>query len=155
MLAHKVDGENPGGYSDLLLAVRKLERRTMARDPLSPKTAVTSVLNVTCSQTSGNLFPLHNLKGNCTFTAQAVTIGSNEVDKNSSAKREGDAETTTSAAEEAKTSAREGGIDQCMEYIIHFANAVKLYEQRNRSCFGCRSPYHVMWDCPKDISKTA
>ena len=57
MLAHKVDGENPAGYSDLLLAAQKLERRAEARDPLPPKTAETSRLNVTCSQTPGNLFP--------------------------------------------------------------------------------------------------
>ena len=79
MLAHKIDGKNPGGYSDLLLAARKLERRTEPRDPLPLKTAVTSVSNVTCSQTSGNLFPSHKLKGNLTFTTWAVTIGSNEV----------------------------------------------------------------------------
>ena len=42
MLAHKVDGENPAGYSDLLLATQKLERRAEARDPLPPETAVTS-----------------------------------------------------------------------------------------------------------------
>ena len=37
MLAHKVDGKNPAGYSDLLLAMWKLERRAEAMDPLPPK----------------------------------------------------------------------------------------------------------------------
>ena len=69
MLAHKVDGENPAGYSDLLLATQKLERSKEARDPLSPKTTVTSGLNAIHYQTSGNLFPSHRLKGNHTFTA--------------------------------------------------------------------------------------
>ena len=49
MLVHKVDSKNAAGYSDPLLATRKLERRTEARDPLPPKTAMTSVSNVTHS----------------------------------------------------------------------------------------------------------
>ena len=67
MLAHKVDGENPAGYSHLLLATYKLEREE-ARDPLSPKRAVTSGSNVIHSQTLGNLFPSCKLRGNHTFT---------------------------------------------------------------------------------------
>ena len=88
MLAHKVDGKNPAGYSDMLIAIRKLERRAEARDPLPPKTAMTSVSNVAHSLTSGNLFPLHKLKGYCTFTAQGVIVGSNEVGEDSGAKQE-------------------------------------------------------------------
>ena len=42
-----------------------------------------------------------------------------------------------------------------MEYIIHFAKAVQLYQQKNRSSFGCGSPNHLMWDCSKDLSKSA
>ena len=76
MLANKVDGKNPAGYSDLLLASQKLERRAEARDPLPPKTAVSSGLNKKSSQGPGNVFPSHKLKGNCTFTTQSVTIGS-------------------------------------------------------------------------------
>ena len=68
MLAYKVDGENPDDYSDLLLATQKLERRAETRNPLPPKTAVTSGLNMICSQTLGNLFPLHKLKSHHTFT---------------------------------------------------------------------------------------
>ena len=37
VLAHKVDGENPVTYSELLLAAQKLERWTEARYPLLPK----------------------------------------------------------------------------------------------------------------------
>ena len=40
MLAHKVDGENPAGYSDLPVATWKLEKRMKSRDPLPQKTAV-------------------------------------------------------------------------------------------------------------------
>ena len=36
MLAHKVDGEHPASYSDLLLATQKLERWGEAWDPLPP-----------------------------------------------------------------------------------------------------------------------
>ena len=38
MLAHKVNGENPFTYSELLLAAQKLERWVEARDPLLPNT---------------------------------------------------------------------------------------------------------------------
>ena len=68
MVAHKVDGEHPVGYSDLLLAAQKLERWEEARDSLLPKTTTTGALNVTHSQTPGNLFPSQKLKGNYTFT---------------------------------------------------------------------------------------
>ena len=55
MLAHKVDGEHPAGYSKLLLAAQKLERWAEARDPLLPKTTSMGGSNVTHSQTSRNL----------------------------------------------------------------------------------------------------
>ena len=51
MLAHKVDGKTPAGYSDLLLATWKLELRAEAMDPLPPKTAVTSGSNAISSHT--------------------------------------------------------------------------------------------------------
>ena len=50
MLAHKVDGEHPASYSDLPLAVQKLERRAEARDPLPPKAAATNGSTTTHSQ---------------------------------------------------------------------------------------------------------
>ena len=37
MLAHKVNGENPVTYSELLPAAQKVERQVEARDPLVPK----------------------------------------------------------------------------------------------------------------------
>ena len=57
MLAQKVKGEHPAGYSNLLLAAQKLERWAEARVPLLLKTTPTGGLNVTHSQTLGNLFP--------------------------------------------------------------------------------------------------
>ena len=75
MLAHKVDGEHPASYCDLLLAAQKLERWAGPRDPLPSKIAAASGSNMTCSQMPGNLFPSHKLKGNYTSAARAVTLG--------------------------------------------------------------------------------
>ena len=60
-----------------------------------------------------------------------------------------------STDEDVKASGRAGGTDQSMEYIIHFTKAVMLYQKKNRSCFRCGSPDHLVWDCLKDISKSA
>ena len=60
-----------------------------------------------------------------------------------------------SADKEVEVSGRAEETDQPMEYIICFAKAVKLYQQKNRSCFLSGSPNHLMRDCPKDISKAA
>ena len=74
MLAHKVDGENPVTYSELLLAAWKQERWAEVRDPLFPKTTTAGSSNVTHSRSQGNLFPSRKLKGNCTFTASSTTV---------------------------------------------------------------------------------
>ena len=55
MLGHKVDGDHPAGYSNLLLAAQKLEGWAEARDPLLSKTITAGGLNVTCLQTPGNV----------------------------------------------------------------------------------------------------
>ena len=47
------------------------------------------------------------------------------------------------------------GTDQPMEYIICFAKVFKLYQLKNRSCFGCGGSYCLVWDSLKDISKFA
>ena len=155
MLAHRVDGENPTGHSDLLLATGKLERRAEVRDPLPPKTSVTSGLNVICLQTPGNLFLSCKLKGNHTFTTWAVTIRNADSKADFGAKQEGEGEMEPLADEEVKASGGAEGTDQPMEYIVCFTKAVELYQQKNRSCFRCRSPDHLVWDCLKDISKSA
>ena len=128
MLAHKVDGENPAGYSNLLLATQKLERRAGARDPLSPKTAVTSWSNVICSKTPGNLFPSWKLKGNHTFITQAATVGNAKGKADSGVKQEGEGETKPLADKEVKVLGGAEGTDQPMENSIHFAKVVKLYQ---------------------------
>ena len=108
---------------------------------------------MTCSQMPGNLFPSHKLKGNCTFATRAVTIGNDEVEEDSSAKEK--EKWKPSAGEDVETSGRVGGMGQATEYIIHFAKAVELYQKKNRNYFVCGSPDHLIWDCPKDISKFA
>ena len=56
---------------------------------------------MTCSQTPGNSFLSHKLKGNHTFTIQTVTIGNDEGEADSAAKQRG-GETEPSAGEEVK-----------------------------------------------------
>ena len=62
IMAHSIDGEQPAVYSDLLLAVQRLERLAEARDLLLPKTTTTGVSNITLSQTPGNFFPSQGLE---------------------------------------------------------------------------------------------
>ena len=89
MLAHKVDGENPVTYSELLLAAWKLERWVEAKDPLLPKTTTARSSNVTHSHSQGNLFPSRKLKGSHTFTAQSAAVEDHETEEDSGPKPEG------------------------------------------------------------------
>ena len=84
-----------------------------------------------------------------------MTAGSVQGEADSAAKQEEEGEMEPSADEEVKASGKAEETDQPMEYIICFTKAVKLYQQKNRSCFGCKSPDHLVRDCPKDISKAA
>ena len=88
MLAHKVDGEHPASYSDLLLAAQKLDRQSKARDPLFPKNHPAGEVNITDSQTPVSLFPSQKLKGNQTFTTQSATVESDKAREDSDAKPE-------------------------------------------------------------------
>ena len=36
------------------------------------------------------------------------------------------------------------GLLELISYIIHFANAVKLYQKKNQNYYGCGSPGHLM-----------
>ena len=53
MLAHKVDGEHPTSYSNLLQAAQKLERQIEARDHLFQRTTTTGASNVTIHRHQG------------------------------------------------------------------------------------------------------
>ena len=70
-----------------------------------------------------------------------------------SSKKEG--ETEPLADKEVEALGRVEEPDQPMECIICFTKVVRLYQQKNRSCFRCGSPNHCMRDHPKDISKAA
>ena len=146
MLAHKVDGEHPSSYSNLLLTAQKLEKWPEARDPLLPKTTTTGGLNITQPQTLGNLFPSRKLKSNHTFMAQSTIVENIEAEEDLSVKPEGEEEAESSDGEDPETSNGIGGVDQPVSYVIHFANAVKLYQKKNQNCFGCGSPDHLMRD---------
>ena len=50
MLTHKVNGESPVTYSELLLAAQKLERQAEARDSLLPKTTTIGSSTIIHSQ---------------------------------------------------------------------------------------------------------
>ena len=73
----------------------------------------------------------------------------------SSVKIEGEEEAESSAGEDQETPNEIGGTDQLISYIVHFDNAVKLYQKKNQSCFRCDSPDHLVKDCTKDLSKVA
>ena len=143
MLAHKGDGDHPTNYSDLLLTAWKVERWNEAKDPLLPKTTITEGLNVTHSQIPLNLFPSQKLKGNQTFTAWSATVEGSEVGEDLDAKPEWEEE-VESSTEDPEASSDLCGADQPIHYIVHFANAVELYQKKTWNCFGCGSPDHLV-----------
>ena len=153
MLAHKLDGEHPASYSDLLLAAWKLERQAEVRDPLPPKTAMTNGSTRMHSQTPGNLFPLCKLKGNCRFATHVATIGNDVAEEDPGVEPEGEEETESSADEEVETLGEVKEVDQPIENIADFAKAVELYQKENKNCFRCGSPDHFIQDCLKDVSR--
>ena len=79
---------------------------------------------------------------------------SNEAEEDLGAKAEEEEEAESLAGEDAGTSSGVVGADKSIGYIVHFANAVELYQRKNQNCFRYVSPYHLMKDCLKDPSKT-
>ena len=143
-MAHKVDGKHLASYPDLLLATQKLERWAEARDPLTSKTAATNRSTVMHSQMLGNLFPPQKLKGNHTFAAQAVTIGNDVAEEDLDVEQEGKEEMEPSTDQEVEALGKVMEADQFIKYITHFAKLVELYQNKNKNCFRCRSPDHVV-----------
>ena len=68
------------------------------------------------------------------------------TEEDSSVKPEGEEEAESSDGEDPETSSGIGGADQPIGYIIHFANAVELYQKKNQNCFRCGSPGHLVKD---------
>ena len=155
MLTHMVDGENPVTYSELHLAVQKLERWMEARDPLLPKTTTTGSLNVTHSHSQRNLFLSRKLEASHTFTAQSAVVEDNETGEDSGPKPNVEKEAVSSTEEDVGMSGKVGGADQSLGNIVQLASAVELYQKNNHNCFGCGSLDHLVKDCPKDLGKTA
>ena len=69
-------------------------------------------------------------------------------------KPEGEGEKEPSADEDVEVSGGMEETDWSIKYIAHFVKAVKLYQKKNRNCFGCGSPEHLIWDCLKDTSRS-
>ena len=115
MLVHKVDGNHPASYSNLLLAKQKLERLAEARDPLPPKTAATNGSTTMHSQMPGNLYPSCMLKGNCTFAAQAATVENDVVEEDLGVESWGQEDMEPSANEEVEILGKVKEADQSVE----------------------------------------
>ena len=81
-------------------------------------------------------------------------VESNRAAEGSGTKAEEEEEAESSYGEDPETLSGVRGADQSVGYIIHFANAVKLYQRKNQNCFRCGSPNHLVKDCPKGLSKT-
>ena len=78
-------------------------------------------------------------------------VESNRVTEDSGTEKEAE----SSDGEDPQTLDGVEGADQLLGYIIHLANAVKLYQKKNQNCFGYGSPDHLAKDCPRDLSTTA
>ena len=65
-----------------------------------------------------------------------MTVGNGKAGKDSGAKPEGKEERESSAGKEVEASSGAGGTDQSVEFIIHFAKVVELYEKKNKTVLG-------------------
>ena len=150
ILAHKVDGEHPTRYSNLLLAAQKLERWAKARDPLLPKTTPTGGSNVTHSQTSGNLFPSEKLKGSHTFTAQSAMVESKGVAEDLGTRQRRQKRLSLQMK---RTQKPQVGLVEQISQLGRLSSIlptwIKLYQRKKQHCFGCGSPDHLVKDCLK------
>ena len=151
ILAHKVDGEHPVSYSDLLLVVQKLERWAEARDLLLPNTTMTEGSNATQPQALGNLFPSRKLKGNWTFMAWSAIVESAGTEEDLTTGLEGEEEVESS----------EGDPVKLVEQISHSAISSDLptylnYTKRKTRIVSGAAVMIIWWrNCPKDLSKVA
>ena len=55
-------------------------------------------------------------------------------------KQEGEGETEPSSDKDVEASGGVGEMDKTIEYIVHFAKVVELYQKKNKDCFGCGKP---------------
>ena len=59
-------------------------------------------------------------------------------------KLKGEGKTELSVDEDVEVLGRVGERNQSMEYIVHFAKVVELYQKKNNNQFGCGSPDHLI-----------
>ena len=81
-------------------------------------------------------------------------MGSNEAGEHKDAKLDQEEE-VGSFVEDPETFSDLCGANQPISYIVHYANAMELYQKKTQNCFGCGSPNHLIRDCPKHVGKVA
>ena len=86
--------------------------------------------------------------------AHSTIVESIGTEGDLSVKPEEEEEAESSEEEDPDTLSGIGGADQPVSYIIHFADAIELYQKKNQNCFTHGTPDHLVKDCPKDLSKT-
>ena len=111
-------------------------------------------MNVTHFHTTGNLFLSCNLKGNCTFATQAATIGNDVAEEDPGVEQEVEEEMEPSAGEEVEALGEVEDADQCWVHCSLYWSGWNNHK-KNKNCFGCGGPNHLIWDCLNDISKSA
>ena len=57
------------------------------------------------------------------------------------------------AEEDAGMTGEIGDGNPLLGYIVQFADAVELYQEKNCNCFRFGSPNHLVKDCPKELGK--
>ena len=78
-------------------------------------------------------------------------MGSIGTEENLNVKPEGEEEVKSSEGEDPETLSDIDGADQATSYIIHFANAVELYQKKNWNCFGM-AVLTILWKIVQRIS---
>ena len=77
-----------------------------------------------------------------------------EPEEDSGPKSDGEKEAKSFAEEDAGTTGEVGNVDSLLGYIMQYANAVELYQKKNRNCFGCGSRDYLVKDCQNEMGKT-
>ena len=65
---------------------------------------------------------------------------------------EGEEEAEPSADEGVEASGEVDEGDECIKYIACCAKVVELCQKKNKNCFGCGSPDHLIWDCQRMLA---
>ena len=104
ILAHKVDGENPAGYFDLLLATQKTGRKSRNQRPSAPKDNCKQWIECYTFSDPRQLIPLMQVEGQPYFHHLSFNHWNAKGEVYSSMKQEGEEEMEPLADEEVKAS---------------------------------------------------